>query len=134
MLEATLTSDAVTVRIERRGHPAEVRTVIDNNRSSVEELLAGLSDEYDVMLGFETDEGTLLIALDRAKATIGLDSLDGTYQYVASEPADGHTTLIIGGQQTDIDRRYIVATSEAVDVICAWLSGSPLPAGNWERR
>jgi hypothetical protein len=134
MPEATLTSDAVTVRIERRGHPAEVRTVTDDNRSSVVELLAGLSDETDVILGLETDAGTLLIALDRAKATIGLDSLDGTYQYVAGEPGDGHATLIVGGQQTDIDRRYVVGTSEAVDVVRAWLSGSPLPAGEWERR
>lgn len=76
-----------------------------------------------------------MIALEAGSAFVGLETSGGVYQYVADESAQGMKQFMIGGQSTAIDRRYVLAIPEAIELLRTCLAGpDPLAATAWERQ
>jgi hypothetical protein len=130
-------SDApIAVQITRSDEGVEVRHVDASGADQVVQLILELDTAADVIMELEhAGRGTLLISLDRSRATIGLDSLEGVYQYSRRNAPPGQANLVIGGQPTDVDLRHVIDTATAAEVARAWFAGDALPPlGEWERQ
>lgn len=76
-----------------------------------------------------------MIAVSGSKAFIGLEGLDGLYQYSGSVDHSGEVRLTIGGVETPIDSRYVVDVATAATVVQGFLRGDKEPgSGTWERQ
>jgi hypothetical protein len=126
----------IAVRITRSNGGVELRHVAASGADQVVQLILELDTVANVVLELEHPRrGTLLIDLDRSRATIGLDSLEGVYQYSRRNALPGHANLVIGGQPTDLDLPYVLDTATAAEVARAWFAGDALPPlGEWERQ
>jgi hypothetical protein len=126
---------SIAARITRSDDGVELRHVDASGADQVVQLIQELGSVADVLIEVEhSGRGALLIGLDGSRATIGLDSLEGVYQYSRRNAPPGHAKLVIGGQPTDVDLRYVLDTATAGEVARAWFAGDALPAlGEWER-
>ncbi len=93
------------------------------------------ASDLTVSIQLSDGRGLLLVALEAGSALVGLETSGGVYQYVADETAQGTKQFVIGGQSTAIDRRYVLAIPEAIELLTTCLAGpDPLAAATWERQ
>jgi len=78
----------------------------------------------------------LMVAIDGSRAFLGLERTDGLLQFVVH----GHNTeeahvFSIGGQEAQIEGRYLPEVSIAAVVVEEWLqTGEASSQGHWERQ
>ncbi len=117
---------SVTIQIERNGHSPTVRKDIS------------AEDVAEVVRGLESDSGIddrVMVAVNGPMAFLGRDSPDGLSQYVAHENDDRTRSFTVGGQEADIESRYILSLGTAADVVQEWLRGDEeSSSGTWERQ
>jgi len=126
---------SVTIQIERNGHSPTVRK--DISAEDVAEVVRGLESDSDVTVTISR-EGTddrVMVAVNGPMAFLGRDSPDGLSQYVAHENDDRTRSFTVGGQEADIESRYILSLGTAADVVQEWLRGDEeSSSGTWERQ
>jgi hypothetical protein len=109
-----VSNTSIAVRLTRSDDGVELRHIDASGADQVVQLMQELDSVADVLIEVEhSGRGTLLTGLDRSRATIGLDSGEGVYQYSRRNAPPGHAKLVIGGQPTDVDRRYVLDTATA---------------------
>ncbi len=98
--------------------------------------LAGIHDVTMIVVPESSDE-RLMIAVDGSRAFLGLERPDGLLQFTSAKPHSDDETLpfTIGGQEADIETRYLLDLQTAAAVVREWLQGGDLSLhGHWERR
>jgi hypothetical protein len=114
----------VAVQVVRPGVGDGARANAELDGDALRELILQLGGASDVQVEARHPAwGTLLVGLDGALATVAWDALEGLYQYAKPGTSHGHSTLMIGGQRTDVELRYVVDTSEAADAARTWAHG-----------
>ena len=120
--------------IERSGKPLIEEVVPDPD--AVQSIVKGLEGEPDATVTVERNDfrALLLIAITGSRAFVGLDNNpDGVSQYVATDEERGSgNSFSIGGQETEIDPRYVLSVTAAADVAQQWAAGSDDLRGSWE--
>jgi hypothetical protein len=113
--------------------PLPVRTGED-----VAAAVAGFESRPDVTITIEMNDADerLLIAVDGFVAFVGLDREDGMFQFATQRQDAGIGTreLVIGGQPTDIDVRYLMDVSTAAAVAREWFDQVELSLHGWWER
>jgi hypothetical protein len=99
--------------------------------------VARLESRRDVTITIQLDNADerLMIGVDGSAAFLGLERADGLFQFATQSEDAGRRDLVIGGQTTSIDRRYLVDVSTAAMVAREWFErGEDSGYGWWERR
>lgn len=126
----------VTVKIEYSDHSAVVRTGLSAKDAA--SIVRGLEGEGGVTVAISQEglDETLKVAVDYAWAFLGIERLDGVLQYVPRADECLETQpFTIGGQEVDMESRYISSVPTASDVVEEWvLSGETSSFGYWERQ
>jgi hypothetical protein len=125
----------IRAEIERGGQPPAVTDGLTAEAAG--RLIARLAGETGVTVALSREETgeRMLVAVNETYAFLGLESLDGVFQFVARDHRrDGTCPFVIGGQKTDIDARYVVALEHAAAVVQAWGDRAEDPSGDWERQ
>lgn len=108
------------------------------NGASVAQTVRNLEGERDVTVTISPVGGStrLLIAVDGSAALLGLERADGVFQFATRGVAPAETTrmVMIGGQQTGVESRYLLGVQEASTAIQDWLDDKQSSVGFWERR
>jgi hypothetical protein len=132
---AKVSATNVTVQIEREGRVPDVHNdLADGEIIRLFRDLEGETDTTFIMSLGGTDE-SVMIAVSGSKAFIGLEGLDGLYQYSGSVDHSGEVRLTIRGVETPIDSRYVVDVATAATVVQGFLRGDQEPgSGTWERQ
>ena len=110
----------------RRMTSAEVEVAVARHRS-----------ERDVTITIELEDSDqrLMIAVDGQVAFLGLEVEDSAFQFASQTEEHGRRDLIIGGQTTSIDGRYLVEVSKAAAIAREWCErGQDSAYGWWERQ
>jgi len=105
--------------------------------AEVEAAIAGLERERDVTLVIELDgaDERLMIAVDGSVAFLGLERADGLFQFAIQSKPSGRRELLIGGQPTSLDARYLVDLKIASLIAREWVErGEDSSYGSWERQ
>jgi len=106
---------------------------------SVAEVLRDLDGARDVTMTV-SPEGTserLMVAIDGSRAFLGLERSDGLLQFVVGDDKQEATACLftIGGQQSEIEGRYLPEIGTAAVVVKEWLqTGESSTLGHWERQ
>jgi hypothetical protein len=134
-LVAGLASRA-SIEVDQFGAPARREA----SGLSDEEVIALLSaaaaaPDTNIKIRKEGREGQLMIALDQAKVFIGMQYLDGVFQFAADDsPQEGLAGMNIGGSAVDLAARYVTTLPVLVEVTRSWLAGEDAVRGFWERQ
>jgi hypothetical protein len=131
-----MTTASATISVNRAGRNQLLLRASDPVRE-VSMLLQAEAHASDLTISIQLsdDRGLLLVALEAGSAFVGLEASGGIYQYVADENAPGTEQFVIGGQSTAIDRRYVLAIPEAIELLTTCLAGpDPLAATTLERQ
>ncbi len=78
----------------------------------------------------------LMVAIDGSRAFLGLERTDGLLQFVVHDhnTEEAHA-FSIGGQESQIEGRYLPEVSIAAVVVEEWLqTGEASSRGHWERQ
>jgi hypothetical protein len=106
--------------------------------AAVAQTVRDLEGERDLTVTISPVGGRtrLLIAVDGSAAFLGLERADGVFQFAtrSAGPAEPTRTLMIGGQQTDVESRYLLGVQEAATAIQDWLDDKESSVGFWDRR
>lgn len=125
----------VTVTIEREGRCEP--PLDDLSLDEFTKLLKGMSGQRDTTISVQQDglDEQLLIAVDRMQAFIGLERPDGLFQFAQRGVGSTTTPFTIGGQEADIESRYLVGLDTAASVAREWTTaGEESSLGIWERQ
>ena len=133
----TLNDRPVTVRIIHSDHSLTVRA--DLSAEDAADIVRNLEGEADVTVTISPEgiDEKLMVGIDYAWAFLGLERpLDGVFQYVADvDECLGTQPFTIGGQEVDMESRYVSPVAVAADVIKEWISeGENSSPGYWERQ
>jgi len=104
---------------------------------AVARLLRGLRDERDVTVSVQPQglDERLLVAVDGTLAFLGMERPDGLFQFSQSDAGSTTRAFTIGGQEADIESRYLVDLEVAAIVVQEWLlGGEQSSVGVWERQ
>jgi hypothetical protein len=105
--------------------------------SDVVRTIRSLEGQPDITVTISR-EGTderLLVAISGGHAFLGLDGPEGIIQFVVPGQHSGTQRLVIGGQATDIESRYVLCVEKAATVAYEWLKGGRQSSlGAWERQ
>lgn len=125
------------IELERVGQISVARNGVSPD--AVAEAIQNLDGARDVTMTV-TPEGVagehLMVAIDGSRAFLGLERTDGLLQFVVH----GHNTeeahaFSIGGQESEIEGRYLPEVSIAAVVVEEWLqTGEASSQGHWERQ
>jgi len=129
-----MTQRAVAVQVERGGRTELMEGV------SVEAVVNAVRDAFgqrDVTFAITADsaDDRLLVAVDGSDAFLGLEGADGVFQFVVTDFAvhQGSRAFVIGGQESDIEARYLSDIQTAATVVEGWLTGIEVTTlGFWE--
>jgi hypothetical protein len=127
----------VQIELERHGD-----VVTSESRLSVEDVAdmirrTGGDQDTAISLSMAGLGEVLRIAIDDAKAFVGLETPDGVLQFVPtrSKPLHGTCRFSIGGQPVEMEERYIADIEEATEVAKKWVTrGDVSSLGSWEKR
>jgi hypothetical protein len=126
----------VTVIIEHSDHSLTVRA--DLSAEDAADVVRNLEGEADITVTISPEglDEKLMVGIDYAWAFLGLERLGGLLQYVANvNECLGTQPFTIGGQEVDMESRYVSPVAVAADVIKEWLSkGENSSFGYWERK
>jgi hypothetical protein len=125
-----------TVHIEPDGCESRLSDVL--SAEAITQAIKGLDGERAVTLTI-TPEGVderLLVAVDGSHAFVGLERPDGLLQFaVGGRDASATRPFNIGGQEADIEIRYLLDLQTAATVVVEWLAeGEQSAVGVWERQ
>lgn len=133
---AVMSDLQVKIKIDRWGHPPVLNTA--RTGAEVGFVLRGLEGEPDTTVTISRDgmDELLLVAVSGARAFLGLDGPEGVFQFAHRDNGRrGRQQLIIGGQESDIESRYVLCLEEAARVAEEWLKkGRESSFGVWEPR
>jgi hypothetical protein len=125
-----------TARIERSGHPVTVRKGLTPEDAA--DLIRALEGEADVtvVISRESSDEDLNVAVDFAWAFLGLERLDGVFQFVArSSESLATQPFTVGGSEVEMESKYLSTPATAADVVAEWLTkGEDSAFGYWERQ
>jgi hypothetical protein len=100
--------------------------------------LRQLKGESDVTFTASQDGSSdkVIVTVTGDMAFIGLDRLDGIFQFATHDhPVGSVRQFVIGGQETDVEPRFVVDVSAAATVVQEWLTeGEWSSLGTWERQ
>lgn len=131
-----MSDTSASISVTHCGHELLLPPVVTSTRH-LGEMLRTYAEASDVTVSvtLPDEHGTVLMALEAGSAFVGLQALDGIYQYIADNTAEGECEFIIGGQPTVIQKRYVLPAATAIEMLMPWLAGSdPLAALEWERQ
>lgn len=125
----------MTLTIERAGQAGAPRGGLsaDEIAKAVEEV----SGERDTTVFIQPNglDERVLVAVDKTRAFIGLERPDGLFQFARRDAGSTTTPFTIGGQEADIEDRYVVDLATAASVVREWLvAGEESSRGTWERQ
>lgn len=119
------------------GETSDPRTGLSADAVARTLLDLGGTRDFTVTVSPEDVDERLLVAVDGSHAFLGLERPDGLLQFVVN----GHDVesathpFTIGGQQSDIESRYLPELPTAAAVVKEWLDGGePSAHGHWERQ
>jgi hypothetical protein len=130
-----LNGGSITAKIEHPDHPSTVRTGLSAKDAA--DIVRALEGEADVTVTMSMSVGeNLSIAVDHAWVFLGLERIDGVFQYVSSaDECTGTQQFRIGGQEVYIDSRYVSPVTTAANVVEEWFKdGEGSSFGYWERQ
>ena len=126
----------VTVKIEYSDRSVAIRTGLSTQDTA--DVVRSLEGEADITVTISQEgiEESLKVAVDYAWAFLGVERLDGVLQYVARADEDLEAQpFTIGGQEVNIESRYVLPVGTAADVVEEWLTrGEASSFGYWERQ
>ncbi|MFN2525440.1 MAG: hypothetical protein ABR505_04150 [Actinomycetota bacterium] len=125
----------VTVIIERAGQEEDRREGLPVGE--VERLIMSMEGERDATVSVQLTEleERAFVAVDAGHAFIGLERSDGVFQFARRNAGLTRTPFTIGGQETDIEVRYLVNIDTAAAIVREWLrNGEESSIGSWERQ
>jgi hypothetical protein len=129
-------SRCVRAEIERDGRRSCLGA--DLSADDIAAFVRNLEAELDATLSLSRigSEGRLLLAVSRGQAFLGLELPEGLLQYVvASSQVGGTQRFRVGGQEVDIESRYVLDMASAATVVLEWLADPTMPSsGDWERQ
>jgi hypothetical protein len=101
------------------------------------EALRGLDGRRGVTMTITQDgvDEHLMVAVDGSRAFLGLERPDGLLQFVVRNHDQAGTTwpFMIGGQESEIEDRYLPELRVAALVVEEWLKeGESSTQGHWE--
>lgn len=125
-----------SVVLERYGEASPPRTGLAPEE--VVRELVGLDGSRDVTVSIRPDgvDEQIMVAVDGSRAFLGWQRPDGLLQFATRGHDEGTQArkFMIGGQETDLEARYLLDIATAAIVIDAWLTGrEPSVKGQWER-
>ena len=127
---------AAEITVEDGGDPPTVRTGL--SATDVVGIIRSLEGRTDVTATIQRKgiDERLLVAISGGKAFLGLDAPEGVFQFaLPGEHHSGTQRLVIGGQATDIESRYVLCVDKAARVAYEWLKGSRHSVfGAWQRQ
>ena len=126
-----------TVVLERQGEPAFPRSGLSPNEVARELLELDGSRDVTVIVSPEGGDEHLMIAIDGSRAFLGLERSDGLLQFTVRNPDQERKTspFTIGGQESEIETRYLTDLTTAAVVVEEWLEGGESSTqGYWERQ
>lgn len=125
------------IELERVGQISVARNRVSPD--AVAKAIRNLDGARDVTMTI-TPEGVsgehLMVAIDGSRAFLGLERTDGLLQFVVHD----HNTVearafSIGGQEAEIEGRYLPEVGIAALVVEEWLqTGEASSRGHWERQ
>jgi hypothetical protein len=105
---------------------------------AVAAVVRDLQGERDatVMVSREGLDDRLMVAVSDDRVFLGLERPDGLFQFAeANNVSEGTQSFIIGGQEAEIEKRFLVSVDTAVAVVREWLDrGEDSSIGRWERQ
>jgi hypothetical protein len=125
-----------TVELDRVSEPSEAWNGL--SPETVAETLLNLYGARDVTLTI-TPEGSderLMVAIDGSRAFLGLERTDGLLQFaVSGDKREELRAFSVGGQESEIEDRYLPEISVAAIVVKEWLEGGEASSqGHWDRQ
>jgi hypothetical protein len=126
----------VQIAVERGGKSASVRKGV--SAKEVAGIVRTFKGEADVTLiiSREGSDQRLLLAVSGAKAFVAVDNPDEVYQFIGRDRhAAGKQSMIIAGQETNIESSSVLCVETAATVAHEWLMrGRESSLGTWERQ
>lgn len=144
-LSSSLSDRGWTVEPDAPVHVERSRADVDASdilpAAAIAQAVRDLEGEQGLTLTISPVGGStrLFIAIDGSTAFLGserVDGVDGVVQFAtralgSTEPTG---TLMIGGQLTEVETRYLLGVQEAATAIQDWLDDKESSIGFWERR
>jgi hypothetical protein len=130
-----VTETLATATIEREGQSGP--PTVGLSAVEVARLVREMRWSRDTTISIQPEgrEERLMVAVDLTQAFLGLERPDGLFQFARRDAESGSSSLLIGGQETEIDVRYVFDPDSAASVVEEWLrTGDPSPMGMWERQ
>ena len=125
------------IELERVGQISVARNGISPD--AVAKAIQNLEGVRNVTMTI-TPEGVsgehLMVAIDGSRAFLGLERTDGLLQFVLHDHNTEETRAFsIGGQESEIEGRYLPEVSIAAVVVEKWLqTGEASSQGHWEQQ
>jgi hypothetical protein len=125
------------IELERQGQISVARNEVSPD--AVAKAIQNLYGATNVTMTI-TPEGVsgehLMVAIDGSRAFLGLECTDGLLQFVINDHnTEEARAFSIGGQEAQIEGRYLPEVSIAAVVVEEWLqTGEASSQGHWERQ
>jgi hypothetical protein len=127
----------VTVVVEHGGETSSPRSGLSPEAAA--QAVRDLDGSRDVTVTISPEglDERLLVGVDGSRAFIGLERPDGLFQFVTRnhDQQGARRPFMIGGQESEIESRYLPELRTAAIVIEEWLEGGEASTqGHWERQ
>jgi hypothetical protein len=124
------------IELERVGEMPVARNELSPD--TVAEAILDLEGARGVTMTITPDGAGehLMVAVDGSRAFLGLERSDGLLQFVVhGDNLEGVRAFSIGGQESEIEDRYLPEVGTAAVVVEEWLQvGEASSQGHWERQ
>jgi hypothetical protein len=124
------------IELERVGEMSVARNELSPD--AVAEAILDLGGARGVTMTITPDGSGehLMVAVDGSRAFLGLERSDGLLQFVVHDDSQkGVHAFSIGGQESEIENRYLPEVRTAAVVVEEWLqAGEASSQGHWERQ
>lgn len=126
-----------TVVLERQGETSAPQCGLSGD--ALVRAVVDLDGCRDVTLTISAEgvDDRLMVAVDGSLAFLGLERPDGLLQFVDDSRSENYDTrpFMIGGQESEIEVRYLPELQTAALVVEEWLEGGEATTrGHWERQ
>jgi len=125
-----------SIDLERVGEMSVARKGL--SPETVAEAVLDLDGARDITMTITPDGASehLMVAIDGSRAFLGLVRPDGLLQFVVNGGnLEGVHTFSIGGQDAEIENRYLPEIRTAAVAVEEWLRAEgALSGGHWERQ
>jgi hypothetical protein len=132
-----MTQVRANVALESEGSMSGSRSGLSPQAATQALLDQKGSRDVTLVVWVEGVDERLLAAIDGSRAFLGLERTDGLLQFVVDndDQQGGTRPFVIGGQEVEIETRYLPELQTAGVVIREWLEGGEFSVlGHWERQ